>query len=230
MPIAKGLGRSTRTRPAHLSLWDCPHAHTAVAVSIFIKRCNTRGPGAGLVIRATQHHVIDACSSFCEGCAFAPNQATQHHVIAALPRACHQVRASPSTRRFTAPTGSPAAPRRRHRRCNAWLRAVERRSLRPWLGTTKPRSPGGPAERMDQAAPAHAPGRPSSRHGAAEQASRFVIPLALWSAPIDFPRATPQDAVDGPLAGWPRGSVRGVMAVRWPDGQRTFARMCCPRS
>lgn len=62
------------------------------------------------------------------------------------------------------------------------------------------------------------PGRPSSRHGAAEQATRFVIPLALWSAPIDFPRATPQPAVDGPLAGWPRVRARrdGGSLAGWP--------------
>ena len=52
------------------------------------------------------------------------------------------------------------------------------------------------------------PGRPSSPVGPARPLHVRVIPLALWSAPIDFPRATPQPAVDGPLAGWPRVPTR----------------------
>ena len=159
-----------------------------------------------------------------------PPEPMHLHVIDALPRFVDQVRAYPSTRRFTAPTGSPAAPRRRHREVHAWPEAPTGAEFprharvpvqpHPAHRPGPPRSPGCPAERIDQAHPGHAmvqpsawtrccparPGRPSSRHGAADQATRFVIPLALWSAPIDFPRATPQDAVDGPLAGWPRGS------------------------
>ncbi len=155
-----------------------------------------------------------------------------------------QVRAYPSTRRFTAPTGSPAAPRRRHRevRCLAsrgretqsstLARGPDRGRVPPACPSPRAASPSSrtrPPQLTPWSSRAHRPGRPSSPVGPARQRHVRVIPLALWSAPIDFPRATPQPAVDGPLAGWPRGSVRGVMAVRWPDGQRTFARMCCPR-